>query len=220
MKLKSVLYLAFFFLPCITGNAASIIYFETINEMLNHYYQKQDWLVDKEYPWYYGNSDSDIKNYSLCHDEILNQHPLQRIIVIFPNMLQARNINEYPPADIYIVEINKSKYTVISSEDNIGRHFSSLFKIGRNKMAVHLTMGSLLQGHLQVHDELRVLNNDFFKTIAEWTSLLDNTGALDSSDYKELEESIENKLNVDDSNQELEFYPLLFKLRELMGERD
>lgn len=197
----------FFALNCLVASASE--YFPTVEGVISHFYQAG---TDANAPWHKDIKDEGgVSDYSLCYNKPVSQQPLQYLIVMCPDMEKSTYDNEQAPTDIYVLEKTSAGYMVQASATNIAGAFQGVVDIGADKWAVHTATHAMNQGYEQSHDTLRVFINNKFISVANWTSLQNNEGSLDPEDEKATAkaEALENKLTVDNSQKNDDFYPLV-----------
>ncbi|MFC0224912.1 hypothetical protein [Serratia aquatilis] len=194
--------------------------YSSIDSMIGHFYLKSD---NNEYPWRKKDSDANVSDYTLCHNDFFNPQRQQFIIVMCPNMWQENIVNTPPPTDVYIMQKTVGGYILLVSEKNVGADFLGVVDIGNAEKAIHFTYSERNpnQGYSQAHDNLSIISGHVLKKIAEWTSLRDNTEFVDSAvpDTRVSSEKIENTIIIDDHQKYLKYYPLTITSIGKVGEQ-
>ena len=183
--------------------------YKTTGEFISHLYQKNDY---KDFPWHKNrNGEPGVSDYSLCFNQQVSQTPLLYMIVMCPDMSKSTYANEIQPTDVFVLEKKEGELSLVTGKPDIGGEFKGVINIGSNKWAIHTLIHSVNQGYEQSHDTLQVFIKDDFFPITYWTSLLDNENAVDPDDAEDMKisERIESKLTPDDSQKDLDYYPLI-----------
>lgn len=185
-------------------------YFPTVESVIAHFYQPG---TEGNAPWHKSsnNKEGGVSDYALCYNKQVSQQPLQYLLVMCPDMTKNTYANEQAPTDIYVLWQTAQGYLIQASQQDIEGTFQGVVKIGAGKWAVHTSTYAMNQGYEQSHDTLRVfIKNDFIPVI-KWTSLQNNESSADPGDESAISdtEALENKLTVDNSQNDDDFYPLV-----------
>lgn len=191
------------------------------DDVISHFYQKGD---KKDYPWHKkanGKGDTDMLDYSICYSNVVNEQPLQYLIVMCADSSELTYANSPTPTDYYVLAQTPQGFVLQATKQDSGYQFQSIIHIGQGKWAIHDASHTMNYGEEQSHDALNIVVKDKFIPVAQWTSLMDNTGAADPDDKEAAgkAERIENVLSVDDSQKDADFYPLLIHSTGFHGEK-
>jgi hypothetical protein len=149
-----------------------------------------------------------VSDYSLCYHKMVSQKSQHYLVVMCPDMSKSTYGNEPFPTDLYVLQKTDQGYTLLASEQDSGEQFKDVVNIGSEKWAVHGSSYALNQGYQQANDTLSLFVKNTFIRVAQWTSLQDNSGAISPREQNE-NEHIENKLSIDSSQPDADFYPLI-----------
>ncbi|WP_145491730.1 hypothetical protein [Yersinia aleksiciae] len=197
------------FLTLFSNTACADEFYKTTNDVITHFYQKGD---DKDASWHKNNSgDNGVSDYSLCYNKQISQQPQQYLIVMCSDMGKSTYANEQATADLYILKQTTQGFSLLASEPDIEGQFQGTVNIGSDKWAIYISTHSMNQGYEQSHDTLHVFIKDELIPVASWTSLQNNEGAVDpdNAETQDNAESIANKLVIDNTQKDADFYPLI-----------
>ncbi|PVZ89022.1 hypothetical protein C9426_05840 [Serratia sp. S1B] len=186
-------------------------YYNTADDLIAHFYQKGG---NKDYPWHKKSNnqdETDVLDYSVCYNKLVSQQPPQYLIVMCPDVSEIAYDNAPLPTDYYVLAKTAQGFSLLATEQESGGQFQDVITIGQGKWAIHESMSAMNQGYGQSHDSLNIVVKDKFIPVVQWTSWMDNTGAIDpdNQDAKNQAESMENNLSVADGQQNADFYPLV-----------
>lgn len=184
-------------------------YFPTVEDFIAHFYEAG---TDANAPWHKNNKgEGGISVYSLCYNKPVSLQPTQYLIVMCPDMEKSTYDNEQAPTDIYVLVKTSMGLMVQASDKDVEGAFQGVVDIGAGKWAVHTATYAMNQGYEQSHDTLRVVINNSFIPIMNWTSLQNNENSKDPDNEEAMSETeaLENKLTVDNSQKGDDFYPLV-----------
>lgn len=208
-KINPVVCTSFFILALSSFSTIADEYYQTPEDVIAHFYQPGG---NKNAPWHKNRrDDAEGTDYSICFNKQVSQSLSQYLIVMCPDMTKNTYANEQASTDFYALKKTPQGFTLLAKDEDVAGEFQDVMDIGSDKWAIHTFTHAMNQGYEQSHDTLRVFIKSKFIAVANWTSAQNNEGAMDpdDTDAKGKIESLENKMNVDDSMKSADFYPLV-----------
>lgn len=181
--------------------------YKKIDDFIAQTYQKSD---DQNAPWHKKRKADEaiVSDYSVCYNKMVSQKSQHYLVVMCPDMSKSTYDNEPFPTDLYVFQKTDQGYALLASEQDSGEQFEDVVNMGSEKWAVHGSSYAMNQGYEQAHDTLSLFVKNTFIPVAKWTSLQDNSGAISPQEPNK-NEHIENKLSIDSSQPDADFYPLI-----------
>lgn len=177
-------------------------FYQSINDVVAHFYHPGS---NKEAPWHKEGENEGITDYSLCYQKRVNSAVSQYLVVMCPDMNQSVMDNQTVPTDYYVLQQTPQGFRLLFERQNSDGFFHGVADIGADKWAIHSSASSMNQGYYQSHDLLEEFVDGKFIEVAQWTSAMNNNGAIE--DDTEVED-LANKLTVDTSQETAGYYAL------------
>lgn len=172
------------------------------DDVIRHYYQPGNNAAS---PWHKKTADEqEVADYYVCYDEKVEQNTGLYLIVMCPDRRQIEYDNQPTSTDYYVLQHTTQGYERLFQQQDFIGEFGGVARIGPDKWAVHLISSSMNQGYEQSHDLLEVFSEGEFTPVANWTSWMNNDGAVANGETEE----IRNQLTVDMSQSTAGFYAL------------